>query len=181
MPREAIWQLPYDRVRWLLGLGTLVACVLSTLTVVAFLASFVWPRSDVGDPRATIDVGRAADYREGEPVFVQEGRLWLVRRTGGSFVAFAAADSFQGCTVVWRADFEHTDPRDGVRKRGWYRDPCHGSVYDPDGTKVFGPSPRDLDRYPAEVMGGRVIVRAAERHQQPGAANPDLQPFGPMR
>jgi len=147
----------------------------------AFLSSFAWPEAEVGDPNATIDAGRAVDFHEGEPVFVKDGRFWLVKQPGGSFVAFSAADSFRGCTVVWQPAFESLDPRDGRTKQGWYRDPCHGSTYDPQGTKVFGPSPRDLDTYPVEVIGGRVIVRAAERHLVPGAANASLQPFGPLR
>ena len=178
MPREAIWRLPYDRARWIVGLGALLAAVLVTVAFAAFVSSFVWPHSDIGDPNATIDAGAVGAYRTGEPVFFQQGRFWLVRQTDGGFVAFSARDPFLGCTVPWRPTLSYVDPRDGVAKQGWYRDPCHGSVYDSDGTKVFGPSPRDLDTYPVEVVGRRVIVHAAERHLIPGAARADFAPFG---
>ena len=162
----------------LVGVGVVAGSILLTVIAFGLVATFAWPRTGLGDRDATIEAGLATDYRIGEPVFFQEGRFWLVRRAGGDFVAFSAADSFRGCTVVWQPDRRYVDPRDGVEKQGWYRDPCHGSIYDPEGTKVFGPSPRDLDTYPVTVIGRQIIVHAADRNLVPGDDRPELQPFG---
>ena len=41
---------------------------------------------------------------------------------------------------------------------GWFRNPCHGETYDMAGQRVFGPSPRDLDRLALEIRDGAVYV-----------------------
>jgi len=169
---------PSERFRQLVGICVLASIVAGVVGVIVFLASFAWPEIGVGDPHATIQAGKVTDYAINEPAFFQDGRFWLVRQMDDSFVVYSAADSFRGCTVLWRADFPFVDPRDGVRKEGWFRDPCHGSVYDLQGIKVFGPSPRDLDRFQVEVVGSQIIVRAAARHLIQGTARPDYQPFG---
>jgi Rieske Fe-S protein len=178
MPREAVGRFANDRARRLVSLAVLAAVCLTTMASVAFLSSFAWPQIGVGDRDVTVEAGLVTDYAVGEPVFFQQGRFWLVRQPDGSFVAFSAADSFRGCTVVWQSDRRYVDPRDRVEKQGWYRDPCHGSIYDRDGTKVFGPSPRDLDTYPVTVIGRQIIVHAADRSLMHGNDRPELQPFG---
>ncbi len=180
MPREILWNYRQpERMRWHVGVGVLLTALVLIIITGAFLSSFVWPTTDLGDPTALIRAGRVTDFAKEEPVFFPEARFWLVRQPDDSFVAFSAKDSYRGCTVAWRPDFGFEDPRDGMWKTGWFRDPCHGSVYDPDGTKVFGPSPRDLDRYPVEVIGQEVVVRAGESDGIPGTPSPSLQPFGP--
>ena len=153
MRSAASWTLRYDCQRWLVGIGALIAALLAATAMAAFVSSFAWPRSDLGDPNAMLSVGRVTDFKVGEPVYFSQARFWLVRQADDSFVAFSARNPYLGCTVPWRSDFHIQDPRDGVARAGWFRDPCHGSTYYLDGVKIFGPSPRDLGRYPVEVSG----------------------------
>lgn len=80
----------------------------------------------------------------------------LVHLEDGEFRALSAKDPHLGCTVPWRPEFQFEG------QTGWFRNPCHGETYDITGRRVFGPSPRDLDRYPVEVRDGRVIVTLSE-------------------
>lgn len=76
----------------------------------------------------------------------------VVRLVDGEFLALYPFDPHRGCPVAWRPDFEWEG------RTGWFRNPCHGEIYFIDGTRAFGPSPRDLDRFPVAVVDGRVIV-----------------------
>lgn len=65
---------------------------------------------------------------------------------------FLGRDPHSGCPVTWEADRE----LDG--RTGWFIAGCSGSIFDRDGSRVFGPSPRDLDRFPPHVNDGNVSV-----------------------
>ncbi len=45
---------------------------------------------------------------------------------------------------------------DGIT--GLFRNPCHGELFDMAGDRVFGPSPRGLDRFAIEVVNANVVV-----------------------
>ncbi|MCA9850285.1 MAG: hypothetical protein KC461_06520 [Dehalococcoidia bacterium] len=68
----------------------------------------------------------------------------------------------EGCFVDWRPDFDLSnfgELTDEQREGGAFRGGCSGSTFLPDGTRVFGPSPRNLDEFPVQVVtrteGGR--------------------------
>ena len=69
----------------------------------------------------------------------------LIHLKNGSFVAYSAVCTHQGCTVAYR--------------NGELACPCHGSVYDPaKGAKVIaGPAPSPLPKIPVKVKGGKVV------------------------
>lgn len=102
----------------------------------------------------------------------------LVRLADGDFRALYPTDPHRGCPVAWRPDFEWEG------RTGWFRNPCHGELYFIDGTRAFGPSPRDLDRFPVAVVDGRVIVTistdalilGAQRSEPSAAATPEPSP-----
>jgi Rieske Fe-S protein len=72
------------------------------------------------------------------------------------------------------------DPRTRRTGAGWFRDLCHGSTYLMDGERVFGPAPRDLDRYPVSIVGSRVVVSTGVYvcgYAPPNAACVTPQPY----
>jgi nitrite reductase/ring-hydroxylating ferredoxin subunit len=85
-----------------------------------------------------------------------------VRLDSGDFLALSARDAHSDCWVPWRPEVEFEG------RVGWFRDPCHGSTYDGEGVRVFGPAPRDLDRYPVEVRDGHVYVTLSDDARIPG-------------
>jgi menaquinol-cytochrome c reductase iron-sulfur subunit len=113
------------------------------------------------------DVGGIGDFKVGETVQVkynynqgevqqwsgttQETAAWLRRNNGTSFTAFAVYCTHLGCPVHWLAA-----PR-------IFLCPCHGSVFNGDGTVAGGPAPRPLFTYPVRVQNGRVQIKT--QHQ----------------
>ena len=109
------------------------------------------------------DVGAVGDFKVGETVQVkfqydqgevqqwsgstQETAAWLRRNGGTSFTAFAVYCTHLGCPVHWLAA-----PR-------IFLCPCHGSVFNGDGTVAGGPAPRPLFTYPVRVQNGKVQIK----------------------
>jgi menaquinol-cytochrome c reductase iron-sulfur subunit len=72
---------------------------------------------------------------------------WVRRNTATSFTAYAVYCTHLGCPVLWLAT-----PR-------IFMCPCHGSVFNGDGTVAGGPAPRPLFQYPIRVVNGRIQVK----------------------
>jgi len=92
----------------------------------------------------------------------------LVRLESGDFLALNADDTHSGCRTIWDPDADAYGIQDSGTPPGWFRDPCHGAMYDERGMRVFGPAPRDLDRYPVEVRDGHVYVTLSADALIPG-------------
>jgi len=73
--------------------------------------------------------GKPDDFAEASVTFLEDERVFLVRQ-GNTFRCLSAICTHLGCTVN-RADHG-------------YHCPCHGSVFDEQGTVKSGPAPRGL-------------------------------------
>lgn len=73
---------------------------------------------------------------------------WVRREGPERFVAFSTYCTHTGCPV------------DYVHDAGLFLCPCHGGVFDRDGSVRAGPPPRPLDRAAIRVRDGRVEVRS---------------------
>jgi menaquinol-cytochrome c reductase iron-sulfur subunit len=112
----------------------------------------VW--RDVG-PVSKFKVGETVhvnyDYNQGEPQqwsgSTQKTAAWLRRNSKDSFTAFAVYCTHLGCPVNWLATPQI------------FLCPCHGSVFNGNGTVAGGPAPRPLFQYPVRVQNGRVQIR----------------------
>jgi|SRR5947209_8269476 len=109
------------------------------------------------------DVGAVSDFKIGQTVHVsftynqgevqqwsgstRETSSWLRRLDETHFTAFAVYCTHLGCPVNWLAA-----PR-------IFLCPCHGSVFNGDGTVAGGPAPRPLFRYPVRVHNGTVQIK----------------------
>ncbi len=152
----------------------------AALGVVALLlVGFVWPDVD-----REVDLGRVESFAPGSVTsfYVLPGRtefrmlapgevvgyscnrssgewqrlagevIHLVRFEDGDFRALSGRSPHLGEMVPWRPDFSW----EGTF--GWFREPCHGDTYAMDGMRVFGPAPRDLDRFDIRIEDGVVWV-----------------------
>ncbi|HET9475865.1 MAG TPA: hypothetical protein VFP63_00080 [Dehalococcoidia bacterium] len=144
----APYQRPHLSRRGLL----VIALPLAFAALMAVVIAFAWPAGPKVKPAIWLDAGAEGDLRVSEPVRIVEGRFWLVKLQSGEILALYQRDPRNGCTIPWRPDFDFGG------KRGWFRDPCHGSTYDIDGTRAFGPSPRSMDRYRVDIRGGQIFV-----------------------
>lgn len=138
------------------GLGALIAAVLGASGIGYFISPAFSKREE-----DWIDLGKAADFTRDVPVkvdFVSRRRdawatvesrasAWVLTPNGRDFIAYDPKCTHLGCPFRW----------DEARKK--FLCPCHTATFDIDGSVVSGPPPRPLDRYPAKVVGGRLLVR----------------------
>jgi menaquinol-cytochrome c reductase iron-sulfur subunit len=138
-----------------IALSTLVAAVMG-VPVVGFLFSPLVRKP----PRQWRPVGAVDGFKVGETVAVNfedaaalpwsgvsaRTAAWLRREDEKSFTAFSVNCTHLGCPVQWFAD-----PK-------LFLCPCHGGVYNADGTVAGGPPPKPLSKYPVRVREGQVEI-----------------------
>jgi cytochrome b6-f complex iron-sulfur subunit len=103
-------------------------------------AKFFYP-GVLYEPQSTFNAGKPEEYQapgEGEEVIVDERwkkkqRVWIIRTKTGIYGLVAVCPHL-GCTPNWF-------PGETV-----FKCPCHGSVFNPDGEVVAGPSPEPFYR-----------------------------------
>lgn len=147
IPRE--WQFPKR------GLA-IVLLLVGVFAVGGVILAITWP-TDPGPSAVTlVRAGKVSGLEAGQPVRPEGEPFWLVKEPNGTVIALAIRDPRTGCTIPWRPDFTFEG------RKGWFREPCHGSTYEADGNKVFGPSSRDMDYYEVSIRGDEIYVNTAE-------------------
>ncbi len=138
-----------------LALSGAVAAVIA-VPVVGFLLSPLTRKP----PRQWRGVGPVDRFKIGEIVNVNfedasplpwagvtaHTAAWLRRDSATEFTAFSVHCTHLGCPVQWFANAK------------LFLCPCHGGVYNDDGTVAAGPPPKPLGRYPVRVRGGEVEI-----------------------
>lgn len=74
---------------------------------------------------------------------------WLRRLGPEEFEAYSINCRHLGCPVRWVGDAE------------LFMCPCHGGVYNKDGTVAAGPPPHPLEKYPVRVKKGQVEIQTS--------------------
>jgi menaquinol-cytochrome c reductase iron-sulfur subunit len=114
-----------------------------------------------GEPKVWRDVGAVSNFKVGETVQVnfQYARnlnwsgstaytsAYLRRNSATSFTAYAVYCTHLGCPVHW------------VAAAKIFLCPCHGSVFNFNGTVAGGPAPRPLFEYSTRIVNGRVQIQ----------------------
>lgn len=120
------------------------------------------------------------------PEFVADGRFWISVFEGNSadaqdvpaykqtntvntgVVAMFRKCVHLGCSVPWCSTAK------------WFECPCHGSKYSINGEYRDGPTPRGLDRFPVEIVDGKIVVDTSTLIQGPprGTITGQPQPEG---
>jgi cytochrome b6-f complex iron-sulfur subunit len=115
------------------------------------VVAFSMPRFKEGEFGGRFEVGRADRFEEGSATLFREGRFFLVHQGGEEFIALYQVCTHLGCLMRW-------DEENQV-----YACPCHGAKFANDGSYMSGPPPRSLDRFPVEVIDGKVVVDTGQR------------------
>jgi Rieske Fe-S protein len=142
------------------GIGAGVAAVTAGPAVAYLTFPLTTPTTFGGD--AFLSVGRAAQFKEGEPVKVdlisdtmdawnriknvKIGSAWLFKKDG-KLLAYTTVCPHLGCAVDYDAS---------VTK---FKCPCHRSAFGLNGAIEDGPSPRPLDELEVKEEDGVVSVR----------------------
>ncbi|WP_090943814.1 ubiquinol-cytochrome c reductase iron-sulfur subunit [Nonomuraea jiangxiensis] len=90
-------------------------------------------------------LARTADIPEGGGKIFADRKIVVVQPTAGEFRAFSATCTHQGCTV------------DNV-SGGMINCPCHGSMFNLDGTVMGGPATRPLPQVQIKVDGDTISL-----------------------
>ncbi|WP_342787204.1 Rieske (2Fe-2S) protein [Actinomadura decatromicini] len=92
------------------------------------------------------EVAKVADVPVGGGKINGAEKVVVTQPTQGSFKAFTAVCTHQGCTV-------------GSVSGGLIKCPCHGSEFKiADGSVRRGPADRALTEYPVQVKDGAIVV-----------------------
>lgn len=161
------------RRRWLLAAG--FVAVLGAFSLGA--AAFAWPGAAARGEYAIGPVDSFApgtvttyllkdgelrvlapgeDYGPKPSSYPIEGNdiVHVVRLPDGELAVFSGASAFRDQTVVW---FPLANPYDQGYV-GLFAEPRRGTLWTIDGTRVFGPAPRGLDRPAFNVRADGVLV-----------------------
>jgi cytochrome b6-f complex iron-sulfur subunit len=110
-----------------LSLGWIAGSLAAAATAAA-VVRFLVPNV-LFEPGQRFKAGTPDDYPDGSITFLEDERVFLVRR-GNSFRCLSAVCTHLGCTVN--------------RAAKGYHCPCHGSVFNEEGAVEGGPAPRAL-------------------------------------
>lgn len=101
------------------------------------------------EPSQRFKAGRPDDYADGSVTFLEDERVFLVRK-GNTFRCLSAVCTHLGCTVG--------------RSSNGYHCPCHGSAFDNDGRVQGGPAPRSLEWFLVTLSkDNRLIIDKGQR------------------
>jgi menaquinol-cytochrome c reductase iron-sulfur subunit len=92
--------------------------------------------------RKTITFKQLDGWRE----VVSAQSVYVNRLADGQFEVLSAICPHLGCSVSWQ------------QKANDFLCPCHGSVFNPDGGVVKGPSPRGMDALTTRIQDGKLQV-----------------------
>ena len=155
---------PIGSRRTFFGWVTKVAAGLIGLGLAIPLVGYVISPALKRRAQSWVEVGQVDSLPEGEPsqleyvAIVRDGYLeaktqkavWAVKHPDGAVTVFAPLCTHLGCGYRW----DTTDRQ--------FKCPCHGSVFDVTGAVLAGPAPRALDRLPAKIEAGRLLVMYKE-------------------
>jgi menaquinol-cytochrome c reductase iron-sulfur subunit len=151
-----------NRRSFFIKLGLLLSGLVSMLVAIPVLGALFAPlfrRSK----QTWRSVGKIEQFQTGKTVLVRfrdasplpwsgkvsETASWLRRVSDNSFIAFSINCAHLGCPVRWIEDAE------------LFLCPCHGGVYNKDGSYAAGPPPHGLRKYPVRVRDGNVEIEAS--------------------
>src|SRR5579859_4995061 len=133
--------------RQFLGLSWKIAGVLAIGQGAYMGLRFLSSRQAVATTGQIVIAGMVTDFEPGTVTPFDAARFFLVRFADGGFLALHSKCTHLACIVGWN---KQTDQ---------FACPCHGSIFDQEGSVLHSPAPRPLDRYPIVIGGdGRLQV-----------------------
>jgi menaquinol-cytochrome c reductase iron-sulfur subunit len=142
------------------GINALIAATLA-VPVLGYLLTPLLRKSGAA---AWVSLGPAPDFRGPGPQRVDyrytsqvgytaelvNGFAYVVPVEGATPLVMSPVCTHMGCNVTWNDEKQR------------FLCPCHGGQYTADGRNVAGPPPRPLDRIPARVENGVLMIQAGE-------------------
>jgi len=152
-------QIDEGRRKFLIRLSLIMAVIPAALVAVPILSALLGPllqkqkqewRRVAGLDEIPVGQTKLVEYMNDDPLpwagVTAKSAAWLRRETQDKFEAFSANCSHLGCPVRWEARAE------------LFMCPCHGGVYNKDGTVASGPPPRPLTKLQVRVNKNDVEI-----------------------
>ncbi len=142
-------------VRILLLFNAFVGIVIAFPVIGALLAPLFRKTPETWRKVGSVDsfeVGKTVlvKFRDASPLpwsgITAQTASWLRRESKDQFIAFSVNCAHLGCPVRWIADADI------------FLCPCHGGVYNKDGSYAAGPPPHGLAKYPVRVRNNQVEI-----------------------
>lgn len=139
-------------------LGSLTGLIVSIPVIGSLLAPFL-----VKKPKKWRKIGTVDKFSVGDTVLVKfqdaselpwagttaQTAAWLRRKSQKEFIAFSINCTHLGCPVRWKEDAK------------LFMCPCHGGVFNKDGSRASGPPPKGLNEYPVRINGKHVEIQTS--------------------
>lgn len=91
----------------------------------------------------TIEIEQVDGWRKS----VTQKAVYVTKDASGKLFVLSSVCPHLGCTVPWNKEKNH------------FICPCHGGTFNPDGSRVSGPSQRGMDTLETSVEDGQLTVR----------------------
>jgi menaquinol-cytochrome c reductase iron-sulfur subunit len=151
-----------NRRAFFVEMGMILSAVLGLLIAIPVVGALLAPLFR-RTPKVWRKVGNVKHFQTGKTVLVKfrdassqpwsgtvsQTASWLRRESDDSFTAFSVNCAHLGCPVRWIEDAQ------------LFLCPCHGGVYNKDGSYAAGPPPHGLRTYPVRVKNGNVEIEAS--------------------
>jgi len=155
-------QIDESRRKFLIRLSIIMGAIPAALVAVPILGALFGPllqrqkqewRRVAGLDEIRIGDTKLVTYMDDNPLpwagVTAKSAAWLRRISQDKFEAFAANCSHLGCPVRWEAKAE------------LFMCPCHGGVYNKDGTVASGPPPRALTKLQVRINNKDIEIMTA--------------------
>jgi len=151
-----------DRRSFVLKLLAITSGITTVLISIPVIGVFLGPIAKK-KPESWRTVGNKEDFKIGDTVLVDfpnssslpwtgtvsKTASWLRRVSEDQFKAFSVNCTHLGCPVHWLPDAEI------------FLCPCHGGVFNKDGSYAAGPPPKNLSQYPVRIRDNKVEILAS--------------------
>lgn len=143
----------------LLWAGSAILGILTMIPVIGAIFAPLLKKT----PKKWRSLGNVDDFEIGKTVLVSyenavplkwsglssKSASWLRRVSEKEFVALSINCAHLGCPVRWMPDAEI------------FLCPCHGGVYNKDGSYAAGPPPHGLSQYPTRIRNNQLEIETS--------------------
>jgi cytochrome b6-f complex iron-sulfur subunit len=126
--------------------------MVAAVAVIYPILKFLWPPQEslshfreeiIRMPSGDVPIGLASQ------VLYKRAPLVVIRPTKDRVVVLSALCTHLNCLVTWDEDTRRLVC------------PCHGAIFDINGTPLRGPAPSPLASFPAKIVGEEIIIGEA--------------------
>jgi menaquinol-cytochrome c reductase iron-sulfur subunit len=159
MSDQGMFSEKINRKSFIMKILVFISGLLGTVIAIPIVSALIAPLVR-RTPPVWRQVGKISDFETGKTVMVRfrnstplpwsgktsESAAWLRKISDKEFVAFSVNCTHLGCPVRWEADAE------------LFMCPCHGGIYNKDGSRAAGPPPKGLVHYPVRLRNNEVEI-----------------------